>query len=56
MIDVAYAAADIVGAVRRQLQAGEYPPDSLYGDGYAAEKIVQVLKTAPLHVQKMITY
>ena len=56
VIDVGYDAAQIVDAVRRQLKAGAYEPDSLYGDGYAAEKIVQVLKTAPLRVQKMITY
>lgn len=56
VIDVAYEAKEIVAAVRRQLEAREYTPDNLYGDGYAAEKIVQVLKTAPLHVQKMITY
>ena len=56
VIDVGYDAAQIVDAVRRQLKAGAYEPDSLYGDGYAAEKIVQVLRTAPLRVQKMITY
>jgi UDP-hydrolysing UDP-N-acetyl-D-glucosamine 2-epimerase len=56
VIDVGYDAGQIVDAVRRQLKVGAYEPDNLYGDGYAAEKIVQVLKTAPLRVQKMITY
>ncbi len=56
VIDVGYDAAEIVAAVRRQLEVREYAPDNLYGDGYAAEKIVRVLKMAPLHVQKMITY
>ena len=56
VIDVGYDAAQIVDAVRRQLAVGAFEPDGLYGDGYAAEKIVQVLKTAPLRVQKMITY
>lgn len=56
VIDVGYEAEKIVAAVRRQIEVREYAPDNLYGDGYAAEKIVHVLKTAPLNVQKMITY
>lgn len=56
VIDVGYEAGEIVAAVRRQIEVREYAPDNLYGDGYAAEKIVHVLKTAPLNVQKMITY
>lgn len=56
VIDVRYEAREIVAAVRRQLEACEYAPDNLYGDGYAAEKILYALKTAPLNVQKKITY
>lgn len=56
VIDVTYDADDIVSAVRRQLSVREYPSSTLYGDGYAAKKIVGVLKTARLDVQKSITY
>ena len=56
VLDVGYVASEIVAAVRSQLGVGEYAPDNLYGDGYAAEKIVHVLKTATLQVQKMISY
>ncbi len=56
VMDVGYVAREIVAAVRRQLEIQEYPPDNLYGDGYAAEKIIRALKTASLNVQKMITY
>lgn len=56
VIDVGYDASEIVAAVRQQLGAGVYPSDSLYGDGYAADKIVHVLETASLRAQKMITY
>lgn len=56
VIDVEYERGQIVAAARKQIARREYEPDNLYGDGYAAEKIVQVLKTAPLNVQKMITY
>lgn len=56
VIDVGYDAGQIIEAVRCQLKVGKYESDNLYGDGYAAEKMVQVLKAAPLNVQKMITY
>jgi UDP-hydrolysing UDP-N-acetyl-D-glucosamine 2-epimerase len=56
VIDVEYEKGQIVTAVRKQIERREYAPDALYGDGYAAEKILRVLKTAPLNVQKMITY
>lgn len=56
VIDVPYERAQIVAAARKQIVRREYEPDSLYGDGYAAEKIIQVLKAATLNVQKKITY
>lgn len=56
VIDVDYNCEQIVSAVKKQIESREYEPDCLYGDGYAAEKIVRVLKVAPLSVQKMITY
>lgn len=56
VIDAEYEKTQIVAAVRKQIERRAYEPDSLYGDGYAAEKIVRVLKAAPLSVQKMITY
>jgi UDP-hydrolysing UDP-N-acetyl-D-glucosamine 2-epimerase len=56
VIDAEYERTQIVVAVRQQIERGAYEPDGLYGDGYAAEKIVRVLKTADLGVQKMITY
>lgn len=56
VIDVDYERSQIVAAARTQVARREFEPDGLYGDGYAAEKIIRVLKTAPLGVQKMITY
>ncbi|MCF8176962.1 MAG: UDP-N-acetylglucosamine 2-epimerase [Sulfuritalea sp.] len=56
VIDVEYEKGQIVAAVKKQIERREYAPDGLYGDGYAAEKILRVLKTAPLSVQKMISY
>lgn len=56
VVDVAYDRAQIVEAAKQQIARRAYEPDSLYGDGYAAEKIIHVLKTAPLTVQKKIAY
>ncbi len=32
----------------RQIQHGKYPPDFLYGDGNAGERIAQILRTIDL--------
>lgn len=56
VIDVGYDRDQIVAAVRTQSARREYSCDCVYGDGYAAEKILNVLKTSSLNVQKMITY
>jgi len=56
VVDVDYAAAEIEAAVRRQVAHGRYEPDHLYGDGYAAEKIVRTLAELRFTVQKTITY
>lgn len=55
-VDVEYSQTQIVEAVRRQLAHGRYEADHLYGDGYAADKIVEVLRTAQFTIQKTIAY
>jgi UDP-hydrolysing UDP-N-acetyl-D-glucosamine 2-epimerase len=56
VVDVGYDRGQIVAAVRHQLDHGRYQPDHVYGDGFAAEKIVTVLRTMSLQIQKQITY
>ncbi|MDD5450325.1 MAG: UDP-N-acetylglucosamine 2-epimerase [Desulfovibrionales bacterium] len=56
VIDVGYNRTEILSAVKYQIKHGPYETDHLYGDGYAAEKIIEVLKTTSLDVQKQITY
>lgn len=56
VVDARYERAGIVDAIRRQLAHGRYERSHIYGDGRAAEKIVDILKRAPLKVQKQITY
>jgi GDP/UDP-N,N'-diacetylbacillosamine 2-epimerase (hydrolysing) len=56
VLDVGYNRTEILNAVMRQLKHGPYEPDHLYGDGYAAEKIVEVLRKQKISIQKSITY
>ena len=56
VIDVGYDHQEIVAAVKQQLQHGPYAPDHVYGDGYAAQKIVEILRGIQFKVQKTITY
>jgi UDP-hydrolysing UDP-N-acetyl-D-glucosamine 2-epimerase len=56
VVDASYDRREIVEAVRRQVARGRYEPDHLYGDGFAAQKIVDVLRTAEFKIQKTIGY
>ena len=56
VIDVGYDRNEITNAIKRQMEHGEYEHDPRYGDGYAADKIVEVLRRCPLELQKTITY
>lgn len=56
VIDVVPDHMEIVAAARRQLEHGPYTSRHLYGDGRAGERIARVLASAPLTVQKRITY
>ena len=56
VIDVGYDRNKIVAAVQSQIINGSYEPDYLFGDGYAAEKIVNVLSSCSISIQKTITY
>ena len=54
--DVAHDRNAIVAAVRQQIAHGRYPSDHLYGDGTAGPRMAEILATAPLRVQKRLTY
>jgi UDP-N-acetylglucosamine 2-epimerase len=56
VIDAAYQRAAIVQAIIHQ--ADRYPPgrELLYGDGRAGERIASVLASAPLTIEKKLTY
>lgn len=56
VIDVVHDRAAIVDAVRRQVEHGRYQRDTLYGDGGAGQRIAEILATAPLDIDKRMTY
>lgn len=56
VIDTNYSRNSIVKAIRYHLQNGKVEPDYLYGDGRAGERIAEILTTAPLDIQKRLTY
>jgi len=56
IVDTDYNRDQIVQSVRMQMAHGRYEPDHLYGDGFATEKIIEVLRNHSFHVQKKITY
>lgn len=56
VIDAGYDRREIVAAVRAQLAHGRYESEHLYGDGHAGPRIAEILATAPIQLQKRITY
>ena len=56
VVDVAYEAAAIMQAVRTQIAHGRYPSDHIYGDGSAGARIADVLASAPLTIEKRLSY
>lgn len=56
VVDVGYARSEIGAAIAKQVARGRLDSDHLYGDGFAGERIAEVLATAPLTIEKRITY
>lgn len=53
---VAPRTADVVRALRDQLEHGRYAPSSLYGDGFVSERVADALVRLELYVQKRLDY
>jgi UDP-hydrolysing UDP-N-acetyl-D-glucosamine 2-epimerase len=56
VIDVDYDRGAIADAIGHQLSNGCYPSDPIYGDGQAGPRIAALLASAPLTVEKRLTY
>ena len=52
IVDVPCEREAIEAATRRQLEHGAYPPDRLYGDGRAGERIADILSRVEYRIQK----
>jgi UDP-hydrolysing UDP-N-acetyl-D-glucosamine 2-epimerase len=56
VVDVGYDSTAIEAAARAQMEHGRYPRSELFGDGKAGARVADVLATAEVTVQKMLTY
>lgn len=57
VLDVAYDRETIKAAIQTHIQRTQaLPNDPIYGDGHAGENIAQILATAPLTIEKRLTY
>lgn len=56
VIDVDYNAAEILKAIKLQMQVTKYPPSFIFGDGAAAKKIVAILETETISIDKKLAY
>jgi UDP-hydrolysing UDP-N-acetyl-D-glucosamine 2-epimerase len=56
VIDVAYDRREIAAGIKKIWALSERHSDTIYGDGFAGKRIADVLATAPLTIQKELTY
>ena len=56
LISSSFEIDEIKKNILTQINHGRYKPNNLYGDGNASTKIVNILKSADLKVQKIISY
>jgi UDP-hydrolysing UDP-N-acetyl-D-glucosamine 2-epimerase len=56
VLDVGYEQYEIAEAIRQHLGNGRYASDPIYGDGDAGRRIAECLATAPLRIEKRLTY
>ncbi|GAB4265052.1 MAG: UDP-N-acetylglucosamine 2-epimerase [Deferrisomatales bacterium] len=56
VVDVGYDRQEILAAIRRCVRRGRAAPDPLYGDGFAGQRIAEILAEVPLTVEKRLTY
>lgn len=56
VVDAEHERAAIVEAARLQIGHGRYPRDLTYGDGQSGQRIADLLATAPLRIEKRLTY
>lgn len=55
-INAGYDCKEIEAAVRRHIDNGHYPSDTLYGDGKAGVRIANILAEVDINIQKRLMY
>lgn len=56
VLDVEYNSSEIIKAIEFQLKHGHYKKSSIFGDGNAGKKIVEILSKLDFKIQKQISY
>jgi UDP-hydrolysing UDP-N-acetyl-D-glucosamine 2-epimerase len=56
VVDVPHDADAIHAAIERQIARGRYPRSLMFGDGSSGKRIADILATAPLRVEKSLSY
>jgi len=56
VINVGYDKNEIKKAILKQIEHGKYESDPIYGDDNASKKIVKILKTIKVDIQKKLCY
>ncbi len=56
VIDVDYNSQSIKNAIEQQIRIKKYKPNYLYGNGYSAGKIIDVIKNLKINIQKKNSY
>ena len=52
VIDAEHDNKQIAESIRYQIRKGRYPPECIYGDGHAGERIAEILAHCSIHIQK----
>ena len=52
VIDVDYDSQLIKAAIEKQIKIKKYKSNYLYGNGYSADKIIEVIKDLNINIQK----
>jgi UDP-hydrolysing UDP-N-acetyl-D-glucosamine 2-epimerase len=56
VVDVDYDRGEIAGAIRAQVEHGQFEHEPIYGSGDAGEKIADILAARPLSIHKRMTF
>ena len=56
VVDVDYDRSEIAGAIRGQVEHGQFEHEPIYGSGDAGEKIADILAARPLSIHKRMTF